>query len=320
MSSLRIVFFGTSEFAVPSLVAIASSNHSLLAVVTQPDKPQGRGRQVALSPVKRKALELGLPVLQPRRVRSEKFVDKLRTLSPDLIALASFGQIIPQNLLDLPPLGPINVHGSLLPAYRGAAPIQRAIMAGESVTGITTMWMEATLDTGDILLQASLPIEDHDTAGTLTERMADLGADLLIDTIRGLSNGSIVRTPQNSSLATLAPALTPKDSHIDWHETAFTISCQVRGVNPKPGAFSLIAGKQIKIWSASATGSTTNAEPGCIINIEKQSNGVDVAAGNNSVLRICEAQPENGRRMDASAWARGMRLKPGDQFNNFPAQ
>ena len=319
MNSLRIVFFGTSEFAVPSLEAIAGTSHSIIAVVTQPDKPQGRGRQLALSPVKRKALELGLQVLQPKRVRSDKFIEKLRELSPDLIALASFGQIIPQTLLDLPPLGPINVHGSLLPAYRGAAPIQRAIMAGDRVTGITTMWMEAALDTGDILLQASLPIEDNDTAGTLTVRMADLGARLLIETIGGLINRSITRIPQDDSLATLAPALTTFDSQINWNNTSTAISCQIRGVNPKPGAFTLIADRKIKFWSAYDAGSSSTAEPGCILHIDKQSNGVEVAAGSNTVLRICEAQPENGRRMDASAWARGMRLKAGDQFINFPA-
>src|SRR5437868_6118016 len=164
---LRVVFFGTADFAVPSLEALLEAGHSVLAVVTQPDKPQGRGRQPAASPVKQAAARHGLPVMQPRRVRAESFLAAMRDLAPDVLALAAFGQIVPQALLDLPPLGPINVHGSLLPKYRGAAPIQRAVMAGESETGVTTMWMDATLDTGDMLLAASLPILPEDNSGTL---------------------------------------------------------------------------------------------------------------------------------------------------------
>ena len=177
---MRLVFFGTAEFAVPSLDAVLAAGHDVLCVVTQPDKPQGRGHQLIASPVKLAALNFGLTVLQPRRVRAESFLEKMRVLQPDALALAAFGQIIPQALLDLPPFGPINVHGSLLPQYRGAAPIQRAIMAGETTTGVTTMWMDATLDTGDMLLEASLPIAPDDTAGTLTPKMAELGARLLV--------------------------------------------------------------------------------------------------------------------------------------------
>jgi methionyl-tRNA formyltransferase len=187
---LKIVFFGTAEFAVPSLDALREAGHTLLAVVTQPDKPQGRGQQLSASPVKRAAERYGLPIFQPRRVRAESFIEKIRQLAPDALALAAFGQIIPQALLDIPPLGPINVHGSLLPHYRGAAPIQRAIMAGEEETGVTTMWMDATLDTGDRLLADSLPIDRDDTTGTLTPKLALLGARLLVETLEGLAAGT----------------------------------------------------------------------------------------------------------------------------------
>ena len=189
--SLRVVFFGTAEFAVPSLAALLEAGHQVLAVVTQPDKPSGRGQRLTPSPVKLAALERGLPLVQPKRVRSEAFIAKMRDLAPDVLALAAFGQIVPQALLDLPPLGPINVHGSLLPKYRGAAPLQRAIMAGDRETGVTTMWMDATLDTGDMLLAASLRIEPDDTTGTLFPKMAELGAALLLDTLEGLAAGTI---------------------------------------------------------------------------------------------------------------------------------
>src|SRR5579883_188524 len=186
---LRVLFFGTAEFAVPSLQALLSAGHTVLAGVTQPDKPQGRGRQLSASPVKQAALAAGLPVIQPKRVRAESFLAQAREMNPDVLALAAFGQIIPQVLLDLAPLGPINVHGSILPKYRGAAPIQRAIMAGETETGVTTIWMDASLDTGDMLLSAALPIEPDDTAGTLTPKMAALGARLLVETLDGLAEG-----------------------------------------------------------------------------------------------------------------------------------
>jgi len=315
---LRVVFFGTAEFAVPSLEALLHAGHDVLAVVTQPDKPQGRGRQLAASPVKKAVEARGLPLLQPRRVRSEMFLEKMRALAPDALALAAFGQIIPQALLDLPPLGPINVHGSLLPKYRGAAPIQRAIMAGEIVTGITTMWMDATLDTGDILLAASLPIAPDDTAGTLTPKLADLGARLLVETLAGLAAGTLPRRPQDHSQATFAPAITPEDGILRWEETAEAIRNRIRGVSPRPGAFAAIKGKRVKIWSAEIAAPSSGAvAPGTVQEISKTPAGVRVAAGDGTTLLLTEAQPENGRRMSAADWARGLRLAPGDSFTPF---
>ena len=314
---LRVVFLGTADFAVPSLEALLEAGHEILAVVTQPDKPQGRGQQLAASPVKKAAERLGLPVLQPRRVRSESFLAKMRERAPDVLALAAFGQIVPQALLDLPPLGPINVHGSLLPRYRGAAPIQRALMAGETVTGVTTMWMDATLDTGDMLLAATLPITPEDTSGTLFPKLAHQGATLLLETLEGLAAGTLPRRPQDHSQATLAPALLPDDGNIRWEETASQIGNRIRGVSPKPGAFTTIKGRRVKIWTARPTDTVTQAAPGTLLELTKSPSGILVAAGQYTTLQLLEAQPDNGKRMGAADWARGLRLAPGDTFTSL---
>jgi methionyl-tRNA formyltransferase len=311
---LRVVFFGTAEFAVPSLEALVSAGHEVLAVVTQPDKPKGRGLHPVPSPVKQAALRLGLPIMQPRRVRSESFIETMRQLAPDVLALAAFGQIIPEALLLLPPLGPINVHGSLLPKYRGAAPIQRAIMAGESVTGVTTMWMEPTLDTGDILLAEACPIDPEDTTGTLTKKLADIGARLLVATLEGLKQGTIVRQKQNEAEASYAPPIKPEDAIIRWHESAQAIVNRIRAMNPAPGAVAAIQSKRVKLWRAVPSGQQFEAPEGTIVAFQKSPPGVVVAAGGGTSLALLEVQPESGRRMDAAAWARGVRLKPGDRF------
>ena len=349
--AMRIVFFGTAEFAVPSLDALLEAGHEILAVVTQPDKPQGRGRQLVASPVKQAALRHGLRVMQPRRVRAESFLAKMRDLAPDALALAAFGQVIPQALLDLPPLGPINVHGSLLPKYRGAAPIQRALMAGETTLGVTTMWMDATLDTGDMLLDAGLTVAPDDNAGTVTPRLAALGADLLIQTLAGLQAGTLPRRKQDDAQATLAPALTPEDGILPWRENASALCARVRGVTPRPGASTQINGKRVKVWAAyqgtgnreqktentdaafnqatsheprtgrpprSQVGKDTNHEqtpPGTIIAIQKAPPGLLVAAGEGTAVLLTEVQPENGKRMSGADWARGQRLRAGDRFD-----
>ena len=315
---LRIVFFGTAEFAVPSLETLIAAGHEILAVVTQPDKPQGRGRQLFPSPIKTAALKHGLQVMQPKRVRSETFLSKMRELKPDAIALAAFGQIIPQALLDIPPLGPINVHGSLLPKYRGAAPIQRAIMAGEKVTGVTTMRMDATLDTGDILLSASIPIEINDTSGTLIEKLSLLGADLLVETLEGLSKGTLPRIPQDHAEATLAPALTPEDTLIRWEESAERICNRVRGLVPRLSGVTEIEGKRLKVWAAETVQiPEQTAPPGVVIGVQKRPAGVLVAAGQGGVVLLTEVQPESGKRMSVADWARGVRLAPGSGFGTI---
>ena len=312
---LQIVFFGTAEFAVPSLEALLEAGHTVQAVVTQPDRPQGRGLQQVASPVKKAAQMHGLPILQPRRVRAESFLAEMRALAPEVLALAAFGQIVPQALLDLPPLGPINVHGSLLPKYRGAAPIQRAIMAGETLTGVTTMWMAATLDTGDMLLAESLPILPDDTAGTLTPKMATLGARLLVQTLDGLAAGTLARRPQDDAEATLAPAIQPEDGQIRWEEPAPALWNRIRGVSPKPGAYSEIRGRRVKIWSAQPADAPSDVAPGVVIGFSRNPPGLLVGAGHGTALCLLEAQPDNGRRMSAADWARGLRLAPGDSFS-----
>lgn len=306
-SAMRVLFFGTSEFAVPSLAALCEDPaFQIVAVVTQPDRPSGRGRHLARPPVKEAAEERGLHVVQPERVRRPEFVEWVRSLAPDAIALASFGQIIPVSLLQVPPLGPINVHASLLPKYRGAAPIQRAIMNGETVTGVCTMWMEPTLDTGDVLLREEVPILPDETGGELTERLAAVGARLLVETLKRLAQGDCPRQPQNHSEATYAPAITPEDARIDWNEPAERTVCRVRAMAPRPGAVAELAGRRIKVWRAElAEGS---GSPGEVTAVGPK--GVCVAAGDAAVC-LLEVQPENGRRMSALDWARGLRLAPG---------
>jgi len=313
---MRVLFFGTADFAVPSLDALmASGRHEVLAVVTQPDKPQGRGRQIAASPVKHAALRYGLPILQPRRVRSAGFLETARDLRPDALALAAFGQIIPQALLDLPPLGPVNVHGSLLPAYRGAAPIQYALLNGETETGVTTMWMDATLDTGDILLKRAVAIEEEDTAGTLTPKLAQTGAELLVETLDLLEAGRCPRLPQDSTQATYAPPITPDDSRIQWDEIAARIRNRIRALSPRPGAFATLRGRRLKLWHAlvrsSAPEGEEQAEPGVVGRVLKE--GVEVGTGGGTLI-LTEVQPENSRRMPGADWARGARVAAGDRF------
>ncbi|MEP6756385.1 MAG: methionyl-tRNA formyltransferase, partial [Chthonomonadales bacterium] len=299
------------DFAVPSLIALA--NHPqfrVLAVVTQPDRPHGRGKKMASSPVKKTALELGLPLLQPDRVRNPEFVETIRTMAPDAIALASFGQIIPRSVLQIPPLGPINLHGSLLPKYRGAAPIQYAILNGEMVTGVTTMWMEPTLDTGDILLTESLEIGEHETAGELTIRISEAGAPLLMKTLLALKSNEYTRTKQDESLATYAPSINLEDCRVDWNRSAKEIDCYNRAMNPRPGAFSEINGKRIKLWTSIAF-SESVGQPGVITGVDNL--GIDVCTGSGT-LKLLEVQFEGSRRMNASDWARGARVTSGIRF------
>jgi methionyl-tRNA formyltransferase len=310
---MRVLFFGTADFAVPALEALAESErHEVIAVVTQPDKPQGRGLKLSYSPVKHAALRLGFPILQPRRVRAESFLKETRAMNPDSLALAAFGQIIPLALLDLPPKGPVNVHGSLLPKYRGAAPIQHAILNGESVTGITTMWMDATLDTGDILLQREVPISEDDTTGTLVPKLAEAGAELLLKTLDRLADGTCPRIPQNNADATYAPAITPADMALEWSEPKHRIRNRVRALSPRPGAFAFHARRRIKVWECRVKGASRDYAAGSIVEVGREF--VAVATG-DGLLELVEVQPENSRRMSAGEWARGARLKPGDSFD-----
>ena len=308
---MRLLFIGTSPFAVPSLHRLHESpGHDVLAVVTQPDKPQGRGGKLSVSPVKAAALALNLRLYQPEKVRAKEFVQAVRDLAPDIIIVAAFGQIIPQRMLDIPPRGCINVHGSLLPRWRGAAPMQYALMAGDAETGVTTMMMDAGLDTGDILLQASLDLTVIADLGELETKLAALGADLLMQTLAAIAAGDCPRVPQDEALVTLAPSLPPDIGALDWARPAEELHNLVRGVTPKPGAYVLVQGKRLKIWRTEVVDSSC----GTVGTIEILGDGGITINTSRRALRLREVQPESKGRMAADAWARGARLMPGQKF------
>ena len=311
---MRVLFMGTSPFAVPSLRSLRAS-HEVIAVVTQPDRPQGRGGRVSASPVKEAALAADLSVLQPEKVRAKEFVQVVRDLVPDVIVVAAFGQIIPQRILDIPPLGCLNVHGSLLPRWRGAAPMQYALMAGDAETGVTTMLMDAGLDTGDILQQASLPLADVANLGELEPRLAELGAGLLTQTLASLRAGDCPRIPQDPAFVTLSPSLSPDAGRLDWTRPALDLHNLVRGVTPKPGAYTFRLGKRLKVLATEPSAEEAAGEPGTIENVSAR--GILVGTSKGTLL-LREVQPESKGRMPAEAWARGARLAPGDRFEDAP--
>ena len=305
---MRLLFIGTSPFAVPSLKRLVESpGHEVLAVVTQPDRPQGRGGKLSVSPVKAATTALNLPLFQPEKVRAKEFVQAVRELAPEMIVVAAFGQIIPQRMLDIPPLGCINVHGSLLPRWRGAAPMQYALMAGDRETGVTTMRMDAGLDTGDILQQASLELNTVEDLGDLETKLAEIGAGLLMQTLEAIAHGNCPRIPQNADLVTLAPSLPPEIGELDWARPAADLHNLVRGVTPKPGAYTLVQGKRLKVWRTEVV-KMASGQPGTIENISAGGITINTSKG---ALRLREVQPESKGRMAADAWARGARLVPG---------
>lgn len=308
---MRLLFLGTSPFAVPTLRRLLESpGYEVQAVVTQPDRPHGRGGKAASSPVKEAAVQAGLPLFQPEKVRTKEFVQTIRGLAPDAIVVAAFGQIIPQRILDIPPLGCLNVHGSLLPRWRGAAPMQYALMGGDAETGVTTMMMDAGLDTGDILLQASLPLDDIENLGALEPRLAEIGADLLLQTLEALASGDCPRIPQNPDKVTLAPSLPPDIGQLDWQRPARDLHNLVRGITPKPGAYTFWQGKRLKVWRTAFIEENSSA-PGTIENVGAQGITVGTIKG---ALRLLEVQPEGKGRMAADAWARGARLISGEKL------
>jgi len=304
---MRLLFMGTSPFAVPTLHRlIESPDYDVQAVVTQPDRPAGRGGKMAASPVKEAAVAAGLPLLQPEKVRAKEFVQIIRDLAPDAIVVAAFGQIIPQRILDIPVLGCLNVHGSLLPRWRGAAPMQYALMAGDAETGVTTMRMDAGLDTGDILLQASLPLDDIENWGALEPRLAEIGAGLLLRTLEALARGDCPRIPQDAAGVTLAPSLPPDIGQLDWTRPARDLHNLVRGVTPRPGTYTFRQGKRLKVWRTEVVES--DAMPGAVESIG--GGGITVGTSKGA-LRLLDVQPESKGRMAADAWARGARVVPG---------
>lgn len=308
--SLNFVFCGTPAFAVPTLEKLVETGFAVRLVVTQPDRPRGRGMELAPSPVKQQALQLGLQVNQPDKIRNnQEFRSQLAAIAPDAIIVVGYGRIIPQWMIDLPPLGNLNLHASLLPRYRGAAPIQWAIARGESVTGVTTMQIDAGLDTGDILLQKEIPITPQDTAVTLAPRMAAIGADLMVETLRGLQAGAVHPRPQDHAKATLAPILKKEDGQIDFHLTAEEILNRMRGFQPWPGAYTTFRGKNLHLWAAQPVEhAVTTAE------MLVESGRLIVGCGTGSALELFEVQLEGKKRMPAADFVHGHQPRPGEKL------
>lgn len=305
---MRIIFMGTPDFAVGTLEALAAAGHEVVLAVTQPDKPQGRKQILVAPPVKQTAEKLGIPVYQPKRVREPEAIEVLRGYEPELIVVAAFGQILPKELLDLPKYGCINVHASLLPKYRGAAPIQWAILNGDAVTGVTIMRMDVGLDTGDMIAKAEVEISPEDTGGTLFDRLAETGAKLCVDTIPSIVDGSAVYTPQDEQAATKVGQISKKDGRIDFTRSAHAIECQIRGLNPWPSAYTSFGGKTLKLWAAQVSDRQTDAQPGTVVLMEKDRFGVQTGDG---VLICTQVQLEGKKRMPAADFLRGNALTEG---------
>ncbi len=305
---LKIVFMGTPDFAVPPLQALHDSLHEVVAVVSQPDRPKGRGRKLTPSPVKQTAMAYGYPVLQPDKVQTDKFHQQLTDLAPDLYVVVAFGRILPQSLLDVPARGAINVHASLLPRYRGAAPIQWAIINGNRETGVTTMMMDKGIDTGDILLMDKTAIGPVETAADLHDRLSNMGALTLVRTLEKLQDGSLTRTVQDHEKATYAPMLKKKDGRIDWSLPAERLACLIRGMTPWPGAYTFSDGRRLKIFKASVLEREINVPPGTIL--ECFPGELRVATG-RSALAVQEIQGASGKRLPIDDFLCGCRLPDG---------
>lgn len=301
---MRILFMGTPEFAVASLKRLVEDGHEICGVFTQPDKPKNRGHKLAFSPVKEYALTQNLEVFQPLKMRDGEALDIVRRLEPELMVVAAYGKILPEEMLNLPPLGCINVHSSLLPKYRGAAPINWAILDGEAETGVSIMYMAKELDAGDVILQKCTPIGERENAQQLTERLAALGAEALSETVKALAEGTAVRTPQVFGGESYASMLSKEMSPIDWTRTAHEISCQVRGLIPWPCAITDVIHQQsMKLFDVEETGEATDAAPGTVVAAGKK--GIDLACGDGKILRVLELQAQGGKRMAASAYLLG---------------
>ena len=303
---------GTPEFAVPSLEALITAGHTLCGVFCQPDKPVGRHQnKLQPPPVKERALAHDIPVFQPVKLRDGSALSLIQELAPELIVVAAYGRILPQDILDCPPMGCINVHSSLLPKYRGAAPINWAILNGEKETGVTIMHMAAALDAGDVIAQVTTAIDPTETAPELTARLAELGGKLLVDTVEDIAAGRAGRTPQDERAVTLAPLLSKELSPVDWTRSSQAIYDQIRGLTPWPRASThVITGETMKLWGAQVVEKDADARPGSVLRADEK--GIDVACGDGRVLRILELQAPGSKRMAAADYLRGHPLKTGD--------
>ena len=311
---MRIVFMGTPEFAVPSLNALVEAGDEICGVFTQPDKPKNRGMKLQTSPVKEYSLSVGLPVFQPAKMRDGEALAILRELKPDLITVAAYGKILPVDILELPQLGCINVHSSLLPKYRGAAPINWAILNGEDETGVTIQRMAEGIDTGGILAQVKTTIDISENAAQLTARLAKMGAKLLLETVRKLENGSANAAPQNESLASHAPMLSKELSPMDWGKTARQLHDQVRGLHPWPSAVAVLDGIRCKIIRTLLLNEETTQQPGTVLQADKK--GLRIACGDGKVLEISELQPDGKKAMASAAFLMGHPIRTGTVIAN----
>lgn len=310
---MKIIFAGTPHFAASALAALLAKNHQVVAVLTQPDRPAGRGMQLASSPVKLLALGHGIPVLQPLSLKADEVQQQLATIQADVMVVAAYGLILPFSVLQMPRLGCLNIHASLLPRWRGAAPIQRAILAGDSETGITIMQMDEGLDTGTMLLKKTCPISAHDTAQTLHDKLALLGAEAIVEALRKLDQGSLIGAAQDDAQATYAAKLNKAEAQLDWSQSALQVECAVRAYNPVPGAYSALNGTTIKIWQASLS-EEGHGEPGTVLAVNKDS--IRVACGRGAI-NLEVLQRPNGKSLPAAQFMQGFMIKVGDRFTTI---
>lgn len=313
MRRLRIVYMGTPSFAVPSMERMVADKHDIVAVFTQPDRPKGRGQKLVQPPVKEAALAHNLQVFQPEKIKHTAVIEQLTELQPDAIVVVAFGQFLPKQLLELPPFGCINVHASLLPYYRGAAPIHWAIMNGEPVSGVTTMYMDVGMDTGDMILKAQTEIGENETTGELHDRLAGLGAEVLSETMRLVAQGKAPRQPQNHEIASYASLISREHEKIDWSKSAQVIHNQVRGLNPWPGAYAIHQDKIIKVWRTKLISTEgISHRPGAVEAVIDQKIIIQCGQGK---IALEEVQPANKRRMASGEFARGYSLTAGQFFS-----
>lgn len=311
---MRVIFMGTPEFSVPALHALVDGGHEVVAVVTQPDKPRGRGKAVQMTPAKEAAVARGIPVYQPPKVREEEFLRQIRAMAPEVIVVAAFGQLLPKALLEIPPYGCINIHASLLPKYRGAAPIQWAIIDGEEETGITTMMMDTGLDTGDMLEKTVVPIAADETGGSLHDKLSAAGGALILSTLKRIEKGTLVRTPQpEASTSHYAKMLTKALGEIDWSQDAVQIERLIRGLNPWPSAYTGFDGKTLKLWQAQALKEEYPGVPGQVVKAERNTLNVKTGKGTLCILSL---QLEGKKRMDTGAFLRGCPISEGMVFHS----
>ena len=308
---MRIVFMGTPDCSVPALEALVEGGHEVVAAITQPDKPKGRGKAVLMTPVKEKAMELGIPVYQPVKVREPEFVEKLRQMEPDAIVVVAFGQILPKSILEIPRYGCVNIHASLLPKYRGAAPIQWAVIDGERESGVTTMFMNEGLDTGDMLEKEAVTLDPKETGGSLHDKLSAIGGRLILSTLKGLEDGTLKGTPQTDEGTCYAKMLKKSLGDIDWTMDAAAIERLIRGLNPWPSAYTCLHGKTLKIWDGDVLEREYGVEPGTVAEVAKDRLVVQTGQGS---LAIRSLQLEGKKRMDAGDFLRGYAVEAGTRL------